>query len=108
LLGGVTSHCSTIGSGPSVSAQGCCGVTGANQCGCGFSSTAVPGTGGPGGGAGCCDTSSPISGTSPQQFNACTPGTTGTCVPCCNGTPLGPSSSLLCCVAGPTTTCPTT
>jgi hypothetical protein len=107
LLGGGISHCSTIGIGLSPSAQGCCGITGANLCGCGFSSTGVPGTGGPNGGSGCCDTSSPVNGVSGPPFNACVPGATGTCVPCCNGTPLGPSSTLLCCVAGPTTTCPT-
>ena len=85
--GGVGSHCSTVGSRPA-SPQGCCGVSGAKQCGCGF-----------GPDAGCCDPSAAVPG------SACAPGSTSTCVPCCNNTPLVSSAALGCCKSSTVNCC---
>jgi hypothetical protein len=103
LLGGTQSNCSTIGSGGTPTGQGCCGIPGANSCGCGFAATGVvvtgtnPPPGGTGTGAGCCD---PANGS-----GGCAPGSTTTCVPCCNGTPIPDGARLLCCTPGTTSTC---
>jgi hypothetical protein len=80
---------------------------GAAGCGCVFSPTgellSTTNPGGPGGGPGCCDTSSPATGL-PGQFNSCPPGnTTSTCVPCCNGFPISTASAGGCCTSAGTT-----
>lgn len=85
-----------------ITAQGCCGPQGnpaTTNCGCLYTTNgliATTGAGGPGGGAGCCDTSSPVGATGPP-FNTCNPGVNGTCVPCCNGFPIATTSRLGCC-----------
>jgi hypothetical protein len=79
-------HCSNIGSqNVSTGSAGCCGVSGATNCGCGF-----------GPNAGCCTATLP--------HTACSPGATN-CVPCCNNIPLNPMTATLNCCLGPTSTC---
>jgi hypothetical protein len=83
--GGFGAKCSTVGASPA-NPSGCCGVTGAKQCGCGF---------GPFGG--CCD---PTSGT------ACTPtDNTTTCFPCCAGQALTSAAMLGCCKSATVNCC---
>jgi len=83
--GGFGSHCSTVGSTPA-NPSGCCGVTGAKQCGCGF---------GPYGN--CC---------TPTNGQACTPTTgTTTCFPCCAGQQLTSAAALGCCVSASVNCC---
>lgn len=81
--GGVGFNCSSVGGKNPADPAGCCGVSGAKQCGCGW---------GPGGG--CCN---------PTTKAPCTPGDAN-CVPCCNGgannaahSVLTSSDSLGCC-----------
>lgn len=85
--------CSSTGTNP-IQASGCCGISGAKQCGCGW------GTGG-----GCCYTHA-----GPTPGGPCTPGDAN-CVPCCNGKVLiqGSGTTINCCTNGTCNTCdPTT
>lgn len=98
LSGGAkAAHCSTQSGSQTVAANsaGCCGISGSLQCGCAYGAGGVAGTGGVGGGAGCCDPSTQL---------PCLPGATN-CVPCCNGTPIPTGANLECCTAGLTSTC---
>lgn len=115
-------HCSSgscSGSTMPATPQGCCGITGATSCGCAFAvgqtttttcGPASPGCtnpctpGAPGCGAGCCDTSK-CAGPGMTNCSGCNPGVDGTCVPCCNGTPITSSAAFGCCTPGPATTC---
>ena len=75
--GGFGTNCSTEGEDP-IDERGCCGVTGAMMCGCGF---------GPRGN--CCNQNTGVTCT-PNAGNA-------DCFPCCNGVPLTPAATLGCC-----------
>jgi hypothetical protein len=82
--GGFGTHCSSVGSTPA-NPSGCCGVTGASMCGCGFGPF-----------ANCC---------TPTTGVACTPTTgTTTCFPCCAGKQLTSAAALGCCTS-PTINC---
>ena len=75
--GGFGDHCSSTGTVPA-DARGCCGVTGADDCGCGFGPF-----------AGCCNQNTGV---------ACTPSNAdANCFPCCNGVKMPSSAALGCC-----------
>jgi hypothetical protein len=83
--GGFGDHCSSVGSTPA-DPRGCCGITGAKQCGCGFGPE-----------AGCCH---PGSGTT------CTPSSAdASCFPCCHGEQLTSSAQLGCCKSASVNCC---
>jgi hypothetical protein len=63
--------------------QGCCGISGADSCGCGFGPQ-----------AGCCT----------PAGTTCVPGATN-CFPCCNGTLLNSSNQLGCCKSSTVNCC---
>jgi Coenzyme PQQ synthesis protein D (PqqD) len=92
--GGFGTKCSDAKGTFPATPQGCCGVTGATQCGCGFGPF-----------AGCCH---------PSDGTTCTPSSTDSnCFPCCAGSqilssaPLGccKSSTVNCCGASPPACC---
>lgn len=83
--GGTGTHCSSVGSTPA-DPRGCCGVTGAKQCGCGFGPF-----------SGCCNQNTGV---------ACTPSASDTnCFPCCNGELLTSGAALGCCVSAHANCC---
>ncbi len=77
--------CTNVGRIRPASPQGCCGVAGADNCGCGFGPQAR-----------CCE---------PATGNPCVPGSSGTCVPCCAGQPLTATAPLGCCTSNTTNNC---
>jgi hypothetical protein len=93
--GGFGDHCSSVGSQP-LDARGCCGVDGADNCGCGFGPF-----------AGCCNQNTGV---------ACTPSSANAnCFNCCAGQKLTEnagsvpgccrSATVNCCVANPPACC---
>ena len=83
--GGFGTMCSTEGEDP-VDARGCCGVTGAMLCGCGFGPV--------------CELLHPANGVmcTPDAGNA-------NCFPCCNGEQLQPPAQHGCCKSATVNCC---
>ena len=83
--GGFGTHCSSVGNQPA-DPRGCCGLTGSDNCGCGF---------GPFGG--CCDQ---------NTGDPCVPSASNPdCYPCCAGEVLTPAAQLGCCTSATVNCC---
>jgi hypothetical protein len=84
--GGFGAKCSDTDGPNPADPRGCCGVTGADNCGCGF-----------GPHAGCCH---------PSDGATCTPSAgDANCFPCCNGVQLTSASQLGCCKSATVNCC---
>lgn len=87
--GGLGSGCSDAKGTFPADPRGCCGVSGAQQCGCGFGPF-----------AGCCH---------PADGTTCTPSSTDqSCFPCCHGQQITSAAVLGCCKSSFTNCCSAT
>jgi hypothetical protein len=91
--GGFGSHCSSVGSTPA-DARGCCGISGSQNCNCGFGPFAD-----------CCNQNTGTICTPPGGTVSAANAADTNCFPCCNGVKLTSSAALGCCVSATVNCC---